>query len=250
MELSFDLTTAIIVGLAFLAGGLVKGTIGVGLPTIAIALLGNVIDLRQAVAILVVPILITNSFQALTGPDLKEIARRFTVLTVMASIGLCFGTFLLFSVDPAGPILILGVMLIANSVISLTATELTLSPPKERILSPIVGLVSGVIGGITGSQGIVSVMYLQTLRLDKEMFVQTLGYSFFISGVVWIVAIAQNNIYDQATLLYTALASVVSLIAVVLARYIRAYIPQRQFRIAVYIVLGILGANLIRKTLF
>ena len=49
------------------AAGCVKGVIGLGLPLTSIAILGTVMDLRQAIPYIVVPILVTNAFQAMQG---------------------------------------------------------------------------------------------------------------------------------------------------------------------------------------
>ena len=48
-----------------IAAGCVKGVIGLGLPLTSIAILGTVMDLRQAIPYIVVPILVTNAFQAM-----------------------------------------------------------------------------------------------------------------------------------------------------------------------------------------
>ncbi len=49
---------------AFLLAGFVKGVIGLGLPTVSIGLLGLLMTPAQAAAILVVPSLVTNIWQA------------------------------------------------------------------------------------------------------------------------------------------------------------------------------------------
>jgi uncharacterized membrane protein YfcA len=56
--------------------GFVKGVIGLGLPTVAIGLLGLLMTPTQAAAILVLPALITNVWQAAVGGNLLPLARR------------------------------------------------------------------------------------------------------------------------------------------------------------------------------
>ena len=52
---------------AFLFAGIIKGTIGVGLPTITISILAQVVDPRVAIAFLLLPALVTNSWQIYRG---------------------------------------------------------------------------------------------------------------------------------------------------------------------------------------
>ena len=60
----------------FLLAGLVKGTIGLGLPTVSVGLLGLLMPPAQAAAILIVPSLVTNVWQALVGGSFWELVRR------------------------------------------------------------------------------------------------------------------------------------------------------------------------------
>ena len=68
--------TLIFVGAVFALAGFVKGVIGLGLPTIAMGLLGVLMTPNQAAAILVVPALLTNVWQMWDGPALKALLRR------------------------------------------------------------------------------------------------------------------------------------------------------------------------------
>ena len=57
----------IYVTLVYILAGFVKGVVGVGLPTISLGLLAVVLGLKDALLMLLVPSLITNLVQALTG---------------------------------------------------------------------------------------------------------------------------------------------------------------------------------------
>ena len=73
---------------AFLLAGFVKGVIGLGLPTVAIGLLGLLMTPTQAAAILVLPALITNVWQAAVGGNLVPLVKRAWPMLV----GVCIGT--------------------------------------------------------------------------------------------------------------------------------------------------------------
>src|SRR5437762_9703690 len=61
---------------AFVLAGFVKGVIGMGLPTIVVGLLSLVISPAEAVALMLVPSLLTNIWQGLVGPYFTSIVRR------------------------------------------------------------------------------------------------------------------------------------------------------------------------------
>ncbi|HEX5866243.1 MAG TPA: sulfite exporter TauE/SafE family protein, partial [Beijerinckiaceae bacterium] len=58
---------------AFLLAGFVKGVVGLGLPTVAIALLGLVMTPAEAAALLVLPTFVTNVWQLAAGPRLHAL---------------------------------------------------------------------------------------------------------------------------------------------------------------------------------
>ena len=86
--------------LAFALGGLVNGTVGLGLPTIAIALLATFIGLSEAIAITIIPLVATNLVQVIQGGSPLALVKRFGVLNATAAIGLWIGTEILWAVDP------------------------------------------------------------------------------------------------------------------------------------------------------
>lgn len=55
-----DFSTALLVAATFVVAGTVKGVIGLGLPTVTLALLTALFDLPSATALLLVPSFITN----------------------------------------------------------------------------------------------------------------------------------------------------------------------------------------------
>lgn len=59
----------------FLGAGLVKGVTGMGLPTVAMGLLGTVMPPAEAAAMLVIPSFVTNVWQLLAGPAMTRLLR-------------------------------------------------------------------------------------------------------------------------------------------------------------------------------
>ena len=60
----------LIVTLIFISAGMVKGITGMGLPTVAMGLLGSMMPLSMAVSLLFIPALVTNLWQLGAGPAL------------------------------------------------------------------------------------------------------------------------------------------------------------------------------------
>ena len=112
MEPNLDPTLFAAVFIAMIAAGCVKGVLGLGLPLTSIAILGTVMDLRQAIPIIVVPVLVTNAFQAMQGGMLAAQFRRFWSLNLALCAGTWGGTVLLFIIDPAALVITLGAVVV------------------------------------------------------------------------------------------------------------------------------------------
>lgn len=237
----------LLVAVAFAVAGGIKGVVGLGLPTISAAIMASVIDLRTAVGILIVPLLVTNLWQVLQVGGFWSLLRRFGVLNLAAGAGLWAGTEILFAVDPRWMQAGLGLLLIANAGLQVLGGMPVVPRAREAALAVPVGLASGLIGGMTGSQGIVIAVYLASLNLTRDEYVQGVGLSFFLTGLVWAAAIAANGGITAETLPLSALALAVALLAMAAGTRLRRHLPQTRFRQAVFLAMALMGANLLRR---
>src|SRR5689334_24722705 len=95
----------------FLLAGWVKGVVGMGLPTVAMGLLGLVMAPVQAAALLVIPSLVTNVWQFVAGPAKWIVIRRLASMMIFVCIGTAFGIRFLTSGSSRWPSVALGAVL-------------------------------------------------------------------------------------------------------------------------------------------
>lgn len=113
-----------IVALVFGLAGLVKGAIGLGLPTISMGLLGALMPPGQAAAILIVPALATNAWQIWDGPALKALLLRLWPVLVCTIFGTLAAAGILTKVDVRLTGALLGAILIVYSITALSGIGL------------------------------------------------------------------------------------------------------------------------------
>src|SRR5215470_12560464 len=122
----------ILVGIAFLLAGFVKGVIGLGLPTVSMGLLAVTMAPGQAIAIVIVPAIVTNVWQIFGGPYLRDIMRRLWPLMVGVVIGIWLNAGLLTGPYAPYGTVILGVLLIINAIMGLTNLQFSVAPRNEK----------------------------------------------------------------------------------------------------------------------
>ena len=79
-----DLPTLLLITLTFLLAGTVKGIVGFGLPTVALAILTATVGLPAAMVIFLVPSFATNVWQAVAGGNAAMLLSRFWPLLLAA----------------------------------------------------------------------------------------------------------------------------------------------------------------------
>ena len=244
-----DPTLIATAAVAFTAAGLVKGVVGLGLPLTAIAVLTVTMGLREAVPLIIVPVLITNAWQMTRGGLLVSVFKRFWTMIVPLGIGAWLGTVLLFSIDETLVGALLGVVIIVYSLVNIFAVRFRIPDRHERWYSPGVGLLSGLLTGLTGSVGGPVAIYFQALGLDRETFLQAVSLAFFLTALPWGgTLIAEGALTVEAAAIGTA-ALLPSFAGMWAGRIIGDKLSPEVFSKGVFGFLILIGANLIRRAI-
>lgn len=236
--------------LTFVAAGLVKGVTGMGLPTVAMGLLGMTMAPGAAAALLVLPSFVTNLWQLLAGPALGRLWLRLCWMMAGIVAGTIGSAALLARVDPRWSGFGLGVVLVLYACYALAAPTLRVAARHETWLSPLVGVATGLVTGATGVFVVPAVPYLQALGLDKDALVQALGLSFTVSTVALAAGLFAHGAFQLDQLGWSALAIVPALLGMGIGQAIRARISARRFRQCFLSLLVLLGLQLASRPFF
>ena len=93
------LSITIVMSTFLLAGG-VKGVVGLGLPTVSVALLSAAFGIEAALPLLVIPSLVTNVWQGAVGGHLAALLRRFGVALAIIPVATWIGYHYVFAEAP------------------------------------------------------------------------------------------------------------------------------------------------------
>src|SRR5258708_8655888 len=169
----------VVVAAAFLLAGLVKGVTGFALPTVAVGLLSLAVPPAHAAALIVVPALITDVWQMMSGPGLGSLVRRLWPMQLAICLGTWASASLVAGSETAFASAALGIALIAYAAFGLMNVRVPHVPAwAEWWLGTFVGGATGFITAATGVVVIPAVPYLQALSFDRESFIPALGLSF------------------------------------------------------------------------
>jgi uncharacterized membrane protein YfcA len=246
-RMDLSLSTVLVIAASFLLAGLVKGVIGLGLPTVSMGLLALVATPAQAAALLVVPSLVTNVWQMAAGPSLKPLLLRLGPMMLAILAGTWLGTLWLTLSQTATTGL--GIALIVYGIVGLLPLRLAVPGRAEPWLSPMIGAVTGAITAATGVFVIPAVPYLQALGLHRDDLVQALGLSFTVSTIGLAFTLAGEGAFSAGIATGAVAALAPALAGMLLGQWIRMRIDPGVFRLCFFVGLLILGAHLALRPL-
>ncbi len=234
----------LIVVLTFFLAGIVKGAAGMGLPTVAMGVLGAIMSPVSAASLLVIPSFVTNFWQLFTGPNFLDLMKRLWLMMLGIVIGTLAGTWLLTSANTNYASIGLGSALVIYAIHGLWAKPLSVPARLERSLSPVIGLATGVINGGTGVFTLPAVPYLQALGFSKDDLIQALGLSFTVSTIALAAGLANGGVFYFENIMLSALAIIPALLGMWVGTAVRKRISQATFRRWFLIFIAILGLEL------
>lgn len=229
------------VGVAFLIAGLVKGLTGMGLPAMSLGLMLLALELRDAMVILVVPLFLTNVWQGVTGGHFRATLTRLWPLFATGVVAVWFAVGIMISANPAVLAMGLGTVLAGYAAYSLATPQIVPPGRWEGLLSPLAGVVTGLIGGLTGSMAVPAVPYMQALGMNRDALIQAMGIWFCLGSAALGVSLGGRGAMPWALSMVSAGAVLPAIAGMELGRRLRDRLSEALFRKVFFTALLLLG---------
>ncbi len=239
----------IAIAAALMLAGFVKGVLGLGLPTVAIGLLATRMPPAHALAIVIVPAIVTNIWQTFSGPYLRDILRRLWPLMIGTILGIWFGAGLMTGPYASYGTVVLGVLLVLYAILGLSKVHFHVASANEKWIGGIVGLITGLVSAATGVQVIPSMPFMQAIGMEKDELVQALGVFFTAATLALAFNLANAGLLNMSMLLPSAVAMAAAFAGMYLGQMLRSKMPSEAFRRWFLIAILMLGFYLASGTL-
>jgi uncharacterized membrane protein YfcA len=240
----------IVIAAVFVLAGFVKGAIGLGLPTVAIGLLAVSMPPARALAIVIVPAIVTNVWQTFVGPYLRDIMRRLWPLMLGTVIGIWCGAGLMTGPYARYGTIVLGVLLVIYAIIGLSKFNFHVAPANEKWVGGIVGLITGVVSAATGVQVIPSMPFMQAIGMEKDELVQALGVFFTTATLALAFNLTAGGLLTPANAVPGAVGMACAFAGMYIGQTVRARMPAEAFRRWFLIAMILLGLYLVGSTVY
>jgi uncharacterized membrane protein YfcA len=222
--------------------------------------------------ILILPVVITNIWQAFYGSALLLIVRRLWILLIGLFFGAIISASFIINADTTAAAALLGLMCIIYASLSLSKARFYVTVKKEPILNPIIGISTGLITGATAFFVIPVVPYLQsldfqksalslkskkkkgTIATDEKMIKDALIQSFALTVLVatggMTLGMGARGAIPISIVILGIYTTLIAVVGMVIGRAIRNKLSLEVFRRLILITLLGLGSLMVIRYIF
>lgn len=226
--------------------GLLKGTIGVGMPVVALPLLSLFIDIKSAAMLLSMPLIISNLPQALEGGKTGRCLAQLMPLILGTIPGLFLGVRVLLALDANAAKIIAGLVLMSVGGVTLLAPKLQL---QSRLVLPAgitFGFFGGILGGIAAIAGPLVFIFLLAKGLRGKAFTKEASLYLVVSAGLLAILLTASRQFNWFDVSVSTAATLPVVLGMYVGQYMRDKIGPETFRKLVLLAVIAAGAELLR----
>lgn len=234
--------TAVLV-LIFLFAAIVKGFLGIGLPAASMAFLTLIMPPTEAIPLLWLSILATNTLQFAHAPKKREIVQEYWLFALAIMVCIFITSMFIADYPTALLTVAIGVAMVVFSLNLLFPISFELGSGRGWHLG--FGILSGTLGGISSIWSPTVAMYLVARGVSKETFIGATGFLFLAGALPLGAGQVVAGVLTLPMLVKSAFALCVVLVGFRIGEGLRAHVSQQFFRKAVLIAFFLMGCRLI-----
>ena len=236
--------------LALLIGGAIKGAIGVGLALVLVPLTAQFLAVPAAVALLSLPMTAANIRQAFEAGGTLAALRRLLPMLGALVLGTVIGVHFLISVNLRTLDIVVGTAFVLLAAMLLCLPRLRISRRAERWAGPLVGLLAGLLGGVSAIFGPPLIAYQIGLGVDPGSFIKHMAILTLAATLTLVLSLGGAGALSGPDLLISAAAIIPIQLGLPLGRRLRGRVPPALFRAAVLLILAWAGLDMLRRAFF
>ena len=244
----FETITFAVILCSVFFGGIVKGSVGIGMSMFSVPLIAFILPPTKAMMLLCFPVIVTNFIQM----DIKRgiSNSRFFPMFITLFLGILIGGKLILSLNLKTISIIIALTIIIFTSFNFLGLNLNwLKPKYEKIISIFIGFFSGILGGVSTFYAPPIITFLVSLNLAKENFIRTTATMYFLASIPLYSSLIFHGLGNFYDLLVSLIITAPALLGQYLGTKIRVRLSNEIFRKTILVILIIIGFSLLIKNL-
>ena len=234
----------------FLIAGIVKGSIGMGLPIVSITLLSFYASPRLAMTLIIVPTLVTNFLQYYRSAYRVDMVLSNKYLLVSLFVCACSFSYFSFSFEQKTLSFLLGSMIFIFIIYRWTGFSLSFGQGFDKIIQVLSGAIIGAAAGFTHVWAPTIAILLLIRKANKDQFVGLTGLYIFVGSLGLFSTHYFFDLLDSQTFIFSSLMIIPSIFGFLIGEKIRSFISEQFFEKLLLFFLLISSINLLYESGF
>jgi uncharacterized membrane protein YfcA len=235
---------------SLIVAGLLKGTIGVGMPVVALPLLSLFIDIKSAAMLLSMPLIFSNLPQALEGGKTGRCLMQLMPVILGMIPGLFLGVGVLLALDANVAKIIAGLVLMGVGGVTLLAPKLQLQSRLALPTGITLGFFGGILGGIAAMPGPLVFIFLLAKGLRGKAFTKEASLYLVVSAALLAILLTASRQFSWLDVSVSTAAVLPIVLGMYVGQYMRDKIAPETFKKLVLIAVIAAGGELLRHGFF
>ena len=242
------LENLILIVFAVFLGGIVKGSVGIGMSMFSVPIIAFILPPTKAMMLLCFPVIFTNFLQM----DIKKGVGSFRFLPMFLALflGLLIGGKLILNLSLNFISISIAIVIIIFTSLNFFGINLkNLKKANEKILSVIIGFFSGILGGLTTFYAPPIITFLISINLDKEFFIRTTATMYFFASIPLYFSMVYHGLGNYYDLTISLILVIPAIVGQFFGSKVRKKMSNEIFQKLVLIILIIIVFTLLIKNL-
>ena len=240
---------AIIVSLAFFVAGVVKGVIGIGLPTTAITIMTFFVSPLMALGLNLIPMTVTNIWQFSKADNPRELIKNYKYFAISLVVFILITSFYANQIGDNVVRLIFAVAVLLFVSLQIFGFNFKMNPKRDSLWQSSLGTLGGIFGGAASIWAVPVTMYLLMKNVKPKQFVDISGFLIMIGCLPVSIGYIATGVFQPNMFIYGALGSVIGIVGFQIGEKLRNKVNAKTFKNLLLIFFSISAINMIIRSL-
>ena len=240
---------ALIVSFAFFIAGVVKGVIGIGLPTTAITIMTFFVSPLMALGLNLIPMTVANIWQLSKADNPRELVKNYKYFATSLVVCILITSFYANQIGDDVVRLIFAVAVLLFVCLQVFGFNFKMKPNHDNFWQGGLGALGGLVGGAASIWAVPVTMYLLMKNVKPKQFVDVSGFLIMIGCIPVSIGYIATGVFQPNMFIYGALGSVIGIIGFQIGEKLRDKINAKTFRNLLLVFFSFSAINMIIQSI-
>ena len=233
----------------YFIAGIIKGIIGIGLPTTGMAILCFFVNPITALGLNLIPMTVANIWQLSKADNPRELVKNYKYFATSLVVCILITSFYANEIGDNVVRLIFAIAVLLFVSLQIFGFTFKMNPKRDSLWQTSLGTLGGIFGGAASIWAVPVTMYLLMKNVKPKQFVDVSGFLITIGCIPVSIGYIATGVFQPNMFIYGALGSVVAVIGFQIGEKLRNKVNAKTFKNLLLIFFSISAINMIIRSL-